>query len=114
MSYRVVRTETFHHTSFEVKLDQETVAHTFLHPVSEEGDGPWISGVYVDPEHRGRGLVRLMFAEVEKAYPGQILRLRARPYVDKAVDTQGLVSLYERLGFTTYDDQHRMLKKVQR
>ncbi len=97
---------------YDVHLNGKNVAYASLKPKSGEGDGPWISGLFVSADHRGKGLARKLLAAIEEDYVGQTLRLRAKPYKDKAKSKEALIRLYTSLGFAPYDDEGRMFKKV--
>ena len=103
---------------YDVHQGGKNIAHAIVHPKSTEGDGPWISGLYVKPEHRGSGLARKLLGKVEKDHSGQTIRLRARPY-SKTNDGQGLttkhlVSAYKRWGYKPYDPDEptRLMKEA--
>lgn len=99
---------------YDIHEDDRNIAYSSLRPESSEGDGPWISGIYVDPEHRGEGLARQLLSAIEEDHQGQTLRLRARPYKDKAVDTETLMKIYAAMGFESYDleEPSRMSKTL--
>lgn len=88
----------------------KNVAYIVVNNVSTEGDGPWISGLWVHPNWRRLGIAKTLMEEVERDYEGKTIRLRAKPYKDREVDTETLVHMYEKWGFELYDDQHRMKK----
>ena len=103
---------------YDVHQGGKNIAHAIVHPKSTEGDGPWISGLYVKPEHRGHGLAKKLLGKVEKDHAGQTIRLRARPY-SKTNDGQGLttkhlVSAYKRWGYKPYDPDEptRLMKEA--
>ena len=77
---------------------------------SAEGDGPWIKGVFVDPKHRGKGISSMLMSAIETDYKGKTIRLRAKPYKDKALNTKKLSSIYAKRGYAPYDSQNRMFK----
>jgi GNAT superfamily N-acetyltransferase len=97
---------------YDIHRDGKNIAYSSLRPESSEGDGPWISGIYVDPEARGEGLAKMLMEKIESDHEGQTLRLRARPYKDKSVDTETLMKIYESMGFESYDEEEpsRMAK----
>ena len=94
--------------------DGKNVAYLAYRPVSSEGDGPWVSGLHVSPEYRGKGLGKRLMKEMEKRHPGETLRLRARPYKDEAVSQGDLVLMYSNMGYSPYDPDEptRMAKQV--
>jgi 8-oxo-dGTP pyrophosphatase MutT (NUDIX family) len=93
---------------FDVHENGKNIGHA---TVKENPDGyVWISGIYVDPAHRGRGLGDALMKQVYRAYPGNEFRLRARPYKDKPMDTADLLSYYKKRGFEPYDKENRMVK----
>ena len=97
---------------YDVHLDGKNVAYAMVRPESTEGDGPWLSGLYVKPDHRGQGLATELMRRVENDFEGQVLRGRARPYNDKPVDLETLLEMYRRRGFESYDpDEPSRLKK---
>ena len=85
----------------------ENVAYLTYNPLSTEGDGPWVSGLYVDPAYRGEGLASRLLEEMERRHRGQTLRLRARPYKDKPLSTEELMKVYESMGYMSYDPEER-------
>ena len=87
------------------------VAYLTALPQSSEGDGPFIKGVYVSPEHRRRGLSKKLFSLIEEDHKGQTLRLRARPYKDKSTSKEDLMKIYESFGYSPYDEDGRMKKQ---
>lgn len=97
---------------YDVHHKGKNIAYSSLKPKSTEGDGPWISGLWVDPKHRGKGHAKKLMNRIEKDYKGQTLRMRARPYKDKSVDTDTLVSIYKKWGFEPYDKKNRLKKKL--
>jgi len=90
------------------------VAYSVLHPLSTEGDGPWISGLYVNPLYRRQGLGHSLVLYMEKDYEGQTVRFRASPYKDKAVSLEDLLDIYEKWGYTPYDSEEptRLMKII--
>ena len=92
----------------------KNVAYLSYRPVSTEGDGPWISGLYVSPEHRGKGLAARLMRQMERRNPGATIRLRARPYKDQAVSSSDLMKIYSAMGYESYDPEtpSRMKKAV--
>jgi len=103
---------------YDVHQSGKNIAHAIVHKKSTEGDGPWISGVYVSPDHRGKGLAKDLMKAVERDHAGQTLRLRAKPY-SKGSGTHGLdkdtlVGAYKRWGFKSYDPKEptRMKKDI--
>jgi len=99
---------------YDAHIDGKNVAYASLKPTSTEGDGPWISGVWVNPDNRGQGLARELMARITEDHRGEVLRLRARPYKDKAVDKETLMKIYEGMGFSSYDPDKpgRMMKQA--
>lgn len=100
---------------YDVHKDGKNVAYSSLRPESTEGDGPWISGLYVNPDFRGQGLAKALMEKIEKDHEGQMLRMRARPYKDKSVDTETLMKIYKGMGFESYDPEEptRMAKQAE-
>jgi len=97
---------------YDVHQNDKNVAYAVVRPKSTEGDGPWVGGLYVHPEHRSHGLAHQMLRNIEEDHAGQTVRLRAKPYKDKGMDTDTLVAAYKRWGFTPYDpDEPTRLKK---
>ena len=53
----------------------------------------WIEDLYLKPEARKKGIGTLFFTEIEKKYPGYLLRLEAEE------ENVPAVSLYQKMGF---------------
>jgi len=88
---------------YDVHQNDVNVAYAFVHPKSTEGDGPWVSGLYVDPKHRGQDLAKGLMNRIEADHSGQTVRLRAKPYKDKAMGRADLVKFYTERGYSPYD-----------
>ena len=88
---------------YDVHKGDVNVAYAFVHPKSTEGDGPWVSGLYVDPKHRGQDLAKGLMNRIEADHSGQTVRLRAKPYKDKAMGRADLVKFYTERGYSPYD-----------
>lgn len=97
----------------DVHESGKNVAYLAYRDKSTEGDGPWISGLYVDPSHRRTGLAKLLLQRLEQQrHAGEAIRLRARPYKDAPISQQDLQRFYASLGYVAVDDEGRMMKKV--
>lgn len=93
--------------------DGLNVAYSVLHPLSTEGDGPWISGLYVNPLYRRQGIGYSLMLRMEKDYEGQTVRFRASPYKDKGVSLENLLDIYTKWGYESYDpDEPTRLMKI--
>ena len=84
---------------YDVHLDDKNVAYLVYRPESFEKDGPFLSGLYVSPEHRRQGLAKKLVTMLEREHKGETIRLLASPYKDKNMTTQELVAMYKHLGF---------------
>lgn len=98
---------------YDISLtNNENIAYAVVRPVSSEGDGPWISGLCVRSDHRGKGLASELMRRIESDFEGQVLRGRARPYKDEPMETEELLEMYGAWGFEPYDpDEPTRLKK---
>ncbi len=96
---------------YDIHLKGKNIAYASVRPVSSEGDGPWISGMYVSPKHRGKGLSKKLMQRISDDYPDQSLRLLPRPYKDKALSKEQLTEVYRKMGFDPYGKKGRMVKK---
>jgi ribosomal protein S18 acetylase RimI-like enzyme len=74
------------------------------------GDIWWIQSVYVDPEHRGAGVFKMMFEHVRTSAAGADVRA-IRLYVEK--HNARAKAVYAKLGMamTGYDVMHMDLKQ---
>jgi ribosomal protein S18 acetylase RimI-like enzyme len=99
---------------FDVHLDNKNVAYLVYRPESFEKDGPFLSGLYVSPEHRRQGLAKKLVTMLEREHKGETIRLLANPYKDKNLSTQDLVAMYKHLGFDSDNKRQpaRMSKKA--
>lgn len=91
-----------------------TIAHSILYSPSTEGDGPWISGLYVNPSHRRCGVAYDLFKRIESDYKGKVIRCRARPYKDQEISEEILLKIYKKWGFHSYDPEEptRLMKRT--
>ena len=64
----------------------------------------WIEDIYIKPEHRGKGIGKLFFAELEKRFPDSVLKLE----VEK--ENHGARRMYERCGHQTV--HYTEMKKI--
>lgn len=98
---------------YDAHYQGKNVAYVFTKP-SSEGDGPWVGGLHVLPKFQGKGLGQRLMKELEKYNKGKTIRLRAKPYKGKQLNTAELVAYYTRLGYRPYDTQNRMMKKIRK
>ncbi len=95
---------------YEIRKNDISIADGHVRPLSEEGDGPWIGGLKVNPFYQGRGYAVKILAAICRDYAGQTIRLRAKPYGHAGMDSGQLRHFYKRLGFVGYDTSGRMFK----
>lgn len=94
---------------FDLHHNGKNVAYLTSHPATD--GGVWLKGMKVDPAYRGRGLGRRLMEHAIARYPGEVLRLRPRPYDDKPLSAEQLTAFYGRLGFVPYDAEGRMVRQ---
>ena len=64
----------------------------------------WIEDIYIKHEHRGKGIGKHFFAELERRYPHAVLKLEVEP------ENLGAMRMYERCGYQTV--HYTEMKKI--
>jgi GNAT superfamily N-acetyltransferase len=79
----------------------EQIANVVLHrkPNPDGGNVLWVSQIWVDGNHRGKGLARLLAETMLREWGHETLYTHVVPFTDGAVDAATLASLYARAGF---------------
>ena len=61
---------------------------------------PWLSGIYVEPDYRGRGIANALVKSIEDL-------ARDEGYEEIYLHTPDVEALYAKLGWQTFDEFHR-------
>ena len=99
-------------TRYTLRDGRRTAGTALIFHSSSEGDGPWLKGIHVKPSYRRKGVSKHLMDAIYSDYKGKTMRLRARPYKDKPLTKQQLMRFYRKRGFTPYDSDGRMYKKI--
>lgn len=74
----------------------DSIAHVVVH---ERAGSLWLSDLWVHPEHRRRGIARLLMTQAVGAFADKHLWLNVSPYTDRAASPSDLASFYASFGF---------------
>lgn len=97
---------------YDLHKENKNIGAAHVRPFSTEGDGPFITGLRVAQEHRGKGLAKYLLRQIEEDYKNKTIRLRAKPYKDAPLSQDDLVRFYQSMGYQPYDEDYRMYKKA--
>lgn len=91
---------TLDNTRHSIMVGDKPVASVVTHKtVRNPDDNVMIARLFVEPEHRGKGLAKRLLNVVSDASIGKRVYTRAHAYGDKPKSDEELNKMYEHLGF---------------
>ena len=85
-----------HRFFYVVNAKDETIAHVKTY--SRHGVR-WITDMWVDPEHRQKGLATRLMREALDAHAGEAIYLTVHGYTNQPLSDEQLAAWYTRFGF---------------
>lgn len=79
----------------------DSIAHVVAH---ERAGALWLSDLWVHPDHRRRGIARLLMTQAVGAFADKQLWLNVSPYTDRAASPEALASFYANFGFVAHGE----------
>jgi|AntRauTorcE11897_2_1112592.scaffolds.fasta_scaffold00009_202 GNAT superfamily N-acetyltransferase len=101
------------HRHHQIRDDEgDVLAYAVILPDTPEKGFTYLVGLYVEPEHRQKGMAKAILQSVEKDFEGYTIILQAHPYTDCPLSEKELQHMYERWGFRIYDEDGWMKKDL--
>ena len=76
----------------------DSIAHL---EVDERSGVYWLTNLWVDPDHRKKGLARRLLTQCIQALANTDVYLMIQPYTDQPMDYKLLAAFYQKFGFET-------------
>lgn len=85
-----------HQLFYIVNAKDETIAHVKTY--ARHGVR-WLTDVWVDPDHRRKGLASRLLREALAAHVGEVVYLQVHAYTNQPLSDEQLTAWYARFGF---------------